>query len=115
MTERDDQAAARFEADPELKAAIGERVRKKRGALSAHVPVRFDQATIAAVKRIADLDRVTVSTWIRTVVEREIRRRVPDAQTAGNQRGGVIMGGSYPTTGLALVDVTCQPLVASGA
>ena len=45
--------------------------------LSATVPVRFPQSIIEAVKRLADQDGVTVSSWIRRLVTREVMRRQP--------------------------------------
>jgi hypothetical protein len=49
--------------------------------LSATTPVRFPQEMIAAVRRLAVEDGVTVSAWIRRVVGKEIQRRQPP-QTA---------------------------------
>ncbi len=39
------------------------------------VPVRFRDATIEAVKEFADADGVTVSEWIRRLVNQEIEAR----------------------------------------
>ena len=39
------------------------------------VPIRFHDATIEAVKDFADADGVTVSEWIRRLVNREIEAR----------------------------------------
>ena len=39
------------------------------------VPIRFHDATIEAVKEFADSDGVTVSEWIRRLVNREIEAR----------------------------------------
>jgi hypothetical protein len=39
------------------------------------VPIRFHDATIDAVKVFADADGVTVSEWIRRLVNREIEAR----------------------------------------
>ena len=48
------------------------------------VPIRFHDATIEAVKEFADADGVTVSEWIRRLVNREIeaRRGRPSADDA---------------------------------
>jgi hypothetical protein len=48
------------------------------------VPIRFHDATIEAVKEFADADGVTVSEWIRRLVNREIeaRRGQPSADDA---------------------------------
>jgi len=39
------------------------------------IPVRFHDATIEAVKQFADADGVTVSEWIRRLVDRELEAR----------------------------------------
>src|SRR5262245_12576680 len=80
MSEYDDDAAARHYEDPEnlAPAGPGRRVRASGSrTLGAHVPVRFSAELIAAVKRLADMDGMTVSTWIRTTVGREVERRRP--------------------------------------
>jgi hypothetical protein len=48
------------------------------------VPIRFHDATVEAVKEFADADGVTVSEWIRRLVNREIeaRRGQPSADDA---------------------------------
>jgi len=77
MSERDDAAAA-FYAAPENRQLEG-RGRKRANQprrLSNHVPIRFDTATIEAVKRFADDDGMTVSAWIRAVVDREVQWRL---------------------------------------
>ena len=54
--------------------------------LSRHVPIRFRPQTIAKAKAIAERDGMTVSSWIRGVVEREVERRMPaPPQTHGSQ------------------------------
>jgi hypothetical protein len=49
--------------------------------LNKHVPVRFDAGVIKQVQQLADEAGVTVSSWIRASVEREIRRQTPDTRT----------------------------------
>jgi hypothetical protein len=51
--------------------------RVPKSALSRHVPIRFRPLTIAKAKVIAERDGMTVSSWIRSVVEREVERRMP--------------------------------------
>jgi hypothetical protein len=51
--------------------------KRPRAKLSGHVPVRFSNDVITQLRALADHDGVTVSTWIRQVVSREIERRVP--------------------------------------
>jgi predicted DNA binding CopG/RHH family protein len=83
MAEYDDAAAQHYE-DPEnlTPAGPGRRVRTAgTRALDTHVPVRFSAELIAAVKRLADVDGMTVSTWIRTTVSREVERRRPRPTT----------------------------------
>lgn len=55
--------------------------RPQQGGLSAHVPVRFAAEMIERVRRLADEDGLTVSSWIRKLVERELERRQPRPET----------------------------------
>ena len=62
------------------------RVRRQRPVkYDTHVPIRFTRDVIDQVKTFADEDGVTVSTWIRQAVRRELRRRTaePDRLTTG--------------------------------
>jgi hypothetical protein len=43
--------------------------------MTGHVPVRFSESVVARVKVLAAKDGVTVSTWIRNLVLKEIERR----------------------------------------
>lgn len=70
-----DKDAAEFYGNPNNLRA-GRRVTPPRGAMSGHVPVRFSESTIEQIKSLATADGVTVSTWIRRVVDREIKLRV---------------------------------------
>lgn len=69
----DDEAAAFYRASASL--PTGERVTPKKIRLSGHVPVRFSESTIGEVKRLAALDGVSVSTWIRQLVDKAVRAR----------------------------------------
>jgi predicted DNA binding CopG/RHH family protein len=80
----DETQAQEFYADPENQVPAGPAHRRAGRRLSATVPVRFPQALIDAVKRLADRDGVTVSSWIRRVVEREVVRRQPVAVTVAS-------------------------------
>jgi hypothetical protein len=51
--------------------------KRSRAKLTGHVPIRFPEDTIRRVRALAYHDGVTVSTWIRQVVGREIERRLP--------------------------------------
>lgn len=66
-----------FYQDPERLVPAGSARRRQRPILSEMVPVRFRQEMIAAVKRFASQDGMTVSTWIRRVIAKEIERRQP--------------------------------------
>jgi hypothetical protein len=85
MTQFDDDAAARHYEDPANLAPAGPAypTRGPRGSkgLSSHVPVRFGPDLVAAVKRLADIDGVTVSSWVRALVAREVERRQPRPTT----------------------------------
>jgi hypothetical protein len=78
----DDEQAYEFYSDPKNLEPGGPGRRRKAGrsVLTSHVPVRFPPATIAAVKSLAEADGVTVSTWIRQVVQKEVERRQPPIQ-----------------------------------
>src|SRR5260370_5745244 len=87
MSDRDDEAAAFYET-PEHRKTMGEG--RKRGhqprRLSSHIPVRFDVATIDKVKRFATDDGMTVSAWIRAVVDREVQWRLARASYTANEQ-----------------------------
>jgi hypothetical protein len=77
MSERDDAAAAYYE--PPERRKVQSKGRRRQGLprrLSSHVPIRFDSATIDAVRRFADEDGMTASAWIRAVVDREVHWRL---------------------------------------
>jgi hypothetical protein len=75
----DDELAKLYE-DPANRRISG-RPRRPRLArsltLSNHVPVRFSTSTMAAVQTLAHSDGMTVSAWIRSIVDRELVRRMP--------------------------------------
>jgi hypothetical protein len=81
----DESQAHEFYADPANQVSAGEAYRRTGRRLSATVPVRFPQAVIDSVKRLADRDGVTVSSWIRRLVIREVMRRQPTAVTMASQ------------------------------
>ena len=84
----EDDAAAALYADATKRRvtgrAVSRRVSGERARLSAHVPVRFPEKTIRRVRDLANEDGVTVSAWIRSVVDREIDRRTPVAVETGH-------------------------------
>jgi len=75
----DDAAAAEFYSHPENRRPTGPpRARAGQARqLTSHVPIRFRPQTIASARVIAERDGMTVSSWIRSVVEREVERRMP--------------------------------------
>jgi len=85
----DDDAAAAFYSNPENRKPTGPpRARTGQARmLTSHVPIRFRPQTIAKAKAIAERDGMTVSSWIRGVVEREVERRIPTSQTHQSASG----------------------------
>jgi hypothetical protein len=107
--------AQKFYADPENQVPAGQAYRRAGRRLSATVPVRFPQAVIDAVKRLADHDGVTVSSWIRRLVIKEVIRRQPAVVTEPSTRPEfkTLTGASQPSaTGSSIapdlhVEVEC--------
>jgi hypothetical protein len=85
----DDDAAAEHYSNPENRKPTGPpRARAGQARLlTSHVPIRFRPQTIAKAKAIAERDGMTVSSWIRGVVEREVERRIPTSQTHQSASG----------------------------
>ncbi len=80
----DDKALRDLYADAAHQDPAGPARGRQGKRLSSHVPVRFSPEMITAVKRLADQDGTSVSTWIRNVVEREVHRRLPPATALAN-------------------------------
>jgi hypothetical protein len=80
MSKMDDDALAAHYTDPANRVISG-RPRKQRRprqqVLSSHVPIRFSPETMARVRTAAHDDGLTVSSWIRWIVEQEVARRLP--------------------------------------
>jgi hypothetical protein len=74
-------------------------------AMKGHVPVRFSESVIARVKTLAANDGVTVSTWTRNLVIREIERRTQPRTV------GYFFGGAWETE-LAIGVPTAQSVKA---
>jgi hypothetical protein len=71
----DDREAAEFYGrSGAIKA--GARVPIEVRRMTGHVPVRFPSATIEQIKSLAAEDGMSVSAWIRGVVDKAIKRRV---------------------------------------
>lgn len=47
---------------------------ESRARLTASIPVRFPEETLALIRERADADHRTVSSWIRHVVQRELEQ-----------------------------------------
>jgi hypothetical protein len=77
MTMPDDKATYEYYADPDNRVPAGPARRRASQPLTTHVPIRFSSEVIADVKRLADEDHKSVSSWIRDVVEDEVERRRP--------------------------------------
>jgi len=76
---KDDEVAKHYE-DPANRHLAGPPRRRQISrpqTLSNHVPIRFNAGTMAAVQTIAHGDGMTVSAWIRSIVDRELARRLP--------------------------------------
>ena len=72
-----DEEAFEHYKNPENRKPAGGVYEVPKRALSRHVPIRFRPQTIAKAKAIAEREGMTVSSWIRGVVEREVERRMP--------------------------------------
>jgi hypothetical protein len=72
-----DEEAFEHYKNPENRTPAGGVFEVPKRVLSRHVPIRFRPQTIAKAKAIAERDGMTVSSWIRGVVEREVERRMP--------------------------------------
>ena|SRR6266851_9561147 len=77
--------AGEFYTDPTNLVPTGPPRRPRRRQLTSHVPVRFSPATVAAVRMLAWRDGISMSSWIRSAVEREVERQLPRLLTAGTQ------------------------------
>jgi predicted HicB family RNase H-like nuclease len=71
MTPEEEHA---FYAQPENQEPQGPPRRRRVARLSAPVPVRFPPELLNEVRRAADADDRSLSSWIRLAVEHELRR-----------------------------------------
>ncbi len=86
--------------------------RPVRPAKSSMVPVRFAPDMIAAVKRFAGYDGMTVSTWIRRLVAKEIERRQPPAtSTAPAEPTAAVQMGDPPTSSTVAMTTVTEPVL----
>jgi hypothetical protein len=77
-----DEEAHAFYSDPENLTAVGPGQRRERPMKTAMTPIRFAPEMLAAAKRFASEEGMTVSAWIRGLVAREIQRRQPSATSS---------------------------------
>jgi hypothetical protein len=70
-----DEEAYEFYKNPDNLTTTGRVYEVPKSVLSRHVPIRFRPQTIAKAKAIAQRDGMTVSSWIRGVIEREADAR----------------------------------------
>jgi hypothetical protein len=75
------QMANDFYDDPDHQMPVGPARRRQRPIKSSMTPVRFAPDMIEAVKHFASLDGLTVSSWIRRLVARELQRLQPTSTT----------------------------------
>lgn len=61
-----------FYAEPQNQEPVGPARRRKRANLTEVVPVRFQPETLKEVRRLAEADDRSVSSWIRRAVEHEV-------------------------------------------
>ena len=52
--------------------------------LSTHIPVRFSPIAVAQLRELAARDGVTVSSWVRNLVEREIKSQLPHPESVAS-------------------------------
>lgn len=64
-----------FYARPGNQKPTGPPRRRKRASLTEVVPVRFQPETLEEIRRLADADDRSVSSWIRRAVEHEVDQR----------------------------------------
>lgn len=72
----DDEERWAYYNDPAHRESVGPAQRRSRPGLTSHVPVRFPPDLIAAVKQLALRDGMTVSSWIRLLVQRAVSSRL---------------------------------------
>lgn len=91
MSEYNDTEAYEFYADPKNRESEGERTKGPAKRLTSHVPIRFHPKTIDLVKRISAEEGMTVSAWIRKVIDSEVERRAPRQSETGHDWEGAVV------------------------
>lgn len=64
-----------FYAQPENQEPQGPARRRKRSNLTEMVAVRFAPETLAEIRRLAEADDHSVSSWVRRAVEHELEQQ----------------------------------------
>lgn len=106
MAMSDDQSQYEYYADPDNRVAAGPARRRASKPLTTHVPIRFSPEVIAEVKKLADKDGKAVSSWVRDVVEAEVKRRQPrPPETIGFAEAPSSIGLTSPA-GVAILAVS---------
>lgn len=85
MSDYNDADAAAFYADPDHRATTGETAAAPPRRLSEHVPIRFAPSMVSGVRRAANEDGMTMSSWIRAVIDRELRHRYSKNSETGHE------------------------------
>lgn len=111
-----DDEAYEYYANPENLVPAGPGRRRK--AKSTHVPIRFTPEMVAEVKQLAEVDRKTVSTWIRDVVSAEVERRHPrrpeSRASSTGQNWIIVASANRPTLEPATIGPEDAELVYAG-
>src|SRR5215475_939429 len=90
MTANDDMRhAVDYYKDPDNQVPAGPAHRRTTPRLTSLLPIRFPEEMIAAAKRLADIDGMTVSSWIRRLVAKEIKRREPPVTATAVSWSGI--------------------------
>ncbi len=63
-----------FYSRPENQIPVGPPRRRKKARLTAPIPVRFPEETMDEIRRRAEADDRSVSSWIRRAVEAELNK-----------------------------------------
>lgn len=95
MSEMDDDALAKHYEDPANRRISGRPSKRRRTrpqVLSNHVPIRFSPESMTRIRAAAHQDGLTVSSWIRLVVDQELARRwPPHAETMTSAAGATLV------------------------
>lgn len=109
----DDDSMYEYYADPDNRVPAGPARRRASKTLSTHVPIRFSPDVIAEVKKLADKDRKTVSSWIRDVVVEEVERRQPRPPSSVGSSGAKPVVNWLDSTAVAEVSTEISATVPS--